>query len=141
MTPAACVAAPITHLVSVEVIESLVSTSRKWATVAVVWIEAVINVAVEIVGTVEPGTGSDKDASGEPLGPVIPVWSAVVRGVVVVPIRANRRCSDIDGDLGRCRARYAQQSSNQGWEAKEFPMAHKFLLTPLDKIESARLRK
>ena len=105
---AACVAAAYvtaarTHLVSMEVIEGLVSTSRKWTTVAVMWIEAVINVAVEFVGVVEPGTGSDEDASGEPLGPVVPVWSAVVRGVVEVAIRANRRCSDIDGDLGgRC---------------------------------------
>jgi hypothetical protein len=137
---AACVAAPVTHLVSVEVIEGLVSSSRKWTTVAMMWIEAVINVAVEVVGAVEPGAGSDEDASGEPLGPVVPVWSAAVRGVVEVAIRASRRCSDIDGDLGRCRARYAQQSGNQGGKDKEFPMAHKFLLTPLDKNRSERLR-
>jgi len=37
MTSAACVAAPITHLVSAEVIEGLVSSSRKWTTVAVMW--------------------------------------------------------------------------------------------------------
>jgi len=138
---AACVAAPITHLVSAEVIEGLVSTSRKWTTVAVMWIEAVIHVAVEVVGAMEPGAGSDKDTAAEPLRPVVPVWSAVVRGVVEVAIRANRRCSDIDGNLGGCRARDAQQSGNQGGKGKEFPMAHKFLLTPLDKTESDRLRK
>src|SRR5258707_15511148 len=99
---AACVTAATTHLVSMEVIEGLVSTSRKWTTVAVMWIEAVINVAVEVVGPVEPRAGSDEDAAGEPLGSVVPVWSAVVRGVVEVAIRANRRCSYIDGDLRGC---------------------------------------
>src|SRR5260370_28665594 len=101
MTSAACVAAsvaaPITHLISVEVIEGPVSTSRKWTTVAVMWIEAAINVAVEVVAAVEPGAGSDEDASGEPLGPLLPGLSAVVGGAIVVPIRANRRCSDIHG--------------------------------------------
>jgi hypothetical protein len=60
MTSAADVAAPITHLISVEVIEGLVSTSRKWTTVSVMWIEAIINVGVEIVGAMEPRAGSDK---------------------------------------------------------------------------------
>jgi hypothetical protein len=86
MTSAACVPAPITHLVSVKVIESPVSLSRKWATVAVMWIEAVIYVAAEAVWAVESGAGSDEDASGEPLGPVVPVWSAAIRDVVEVAI-------------------------------------------------------
>jgi hypothetical protein len=141
MTSAACVPAPITHLVSVEVIESPVSLSRKWATVAVMWIEAVIYVAVEAVWAMEPGAGSDEDASAEPLGPVVTVWSAAIRDVVEVAIWANRCCSDIDRDPGRCRARYAQQSGNQGGKDEDFPTAHKFLLTPLDKNESARLHK
>src|SRR6266481_5956070 len=132
MTSAACVAVPITHLVSAEVIEGFVSTSRKWTTVAMMWIEAVIHVAVEIVGAMEPGSRSNKDTAGEPLGPVVPVWSAVVRGSVEIAIRANRRRSDIDGNLGGCRVRDAHESGNQGGKGKEFPMAHNFLLTPLD---------
>jgi hypothetical protein len=38
------VGASITHLVSVEVIEGRLSTLRMWTNVAVMWIEAVINV-------------------------------------------------------------------------------------------------
>jgi hypothetical protein len=45
-----CMAASITHLVSVDVIEGLVSAFRMWTNVAVMRIEAVINMAVEIVG-------------------------------------------------------------------------------------------
>jgi hypothetical protein len=122
---AAYVTAATTHLVSMEVIEGLVSTSRKWTTVAVMWIEAVINVAMEVVGAMEPGAGSDEDAAAEPLGPVVAVGSAAVRGVIEVAIWANRRCPDVDGDLGRCRLRDAQQSSNQNGNGNKFPTGHK----------------
>jgi len=124
------VAASITHFVSVEVIKGLVSTVRMWTNIAVMRIEAVINVAVEVAGAAEPRAGSDEHAAAEPLGPVIPVWRAVVRGEVVVAIRANRFCSDIDRDLSGCRARNAQQSDNQGRKGKEFPIAHVVLLVP-----------
>jgi hypothetical protein len=106
----ACVAAPITHLVSVEMIKGLVSTFRMWTSVAAMRIETVINVSVEVVAAVEPRAGSDEHATAEPLGPVVPVWGAVVWGEIVVAIRANRFCSDIDGDLCMCRARNAQQN-------------------------------
>jgi hypothetical protein len=56
----ACVAAPITHLVSVEVIKGLVSPVGMWTNVAVMWIETVINVTLEVVGAVEPRAGSDE---------------------------------------------------------------------------------
>jgi hypothetical protein len=97
-----CVAAPITHLVSVEVIKGLVSTFRMWTSVAVMWIETVINVAVEVVGAVEPRTDSDEHAAVKPLGPVVSVRRAAVWGEIVVAIRASRFCSDIDRDLRRC---------------------------------------
>ena len=43
MSAAASVAASITHLVSAEMIEGLISTLRMWASVAVMRIEVVIN--------------------------------------------------------------------------------------------------
>ena len=114
------VAAPITHLVSVEVIKGLVSTLRMWTSVAVMRIETVVNVAIEVVGAVEPRASSDEHAAAEPLGPVVPVWRAVVWSEIVVTIRASRFYSHIDRDLRRCRARNAQQSHNQGWKCKKF---------------------
>jgi hypothetical protein len=114
----------------VKVIEGLVSTRRSWTSVAVIWIEAVINVALEVVGAVEPRAGSDEHATAESLGPVVPVWGAVVRSEIVVAIRANRFCSDINSDLSRCRARNAQQSRNQDRKGKEFRIGHEFLVTP-----------
>ena len=96
MTSAACVAASITHFVSVEMIEGLFSRRRMWTSVAVMWIEAVINVAAELVRAMEPWATSDEHTAVEPLGPVVPIWGAFVWGVVVVAIRATRLWSDID---------------------------------------------
>jgi hypothetical protein len=126
MFSAARMAASVTHLVSVKVIEGFVSTFRCWTSIAVMWIEAVIHVAVEPVGSVEPGASPDEHAAGEPLGPVVPVWSAVVWGVVIITIRATRLCSDIDRDLGGCGARAVRQSRKQDGKSKEFPIMHKF---------------
>src|SRR5438093_11804008 len=109
----ASAAASITHLVSVEVIEGPLSRLRMWTNVAVMWIEAVINVAAEVVGAAEPRAGSDEHAAGEPLGTIVPIWGAVVWGEVVVAIRASRLWSDIDGDLGGCRARHGQRRGNE----------------------------
>jgi len=120
MASAFSVAASITHLVSAEVIKGLFSTLRMWTTVAVMWIEPVINVAAEVMGAVEPRAGSDEPAAVKPLGTVVPIWGAVVWGGVVVAIRASRLCSDIDGDLSRCRARNAQRSGNQDGKGKDF---------------------
>jgi hypothetical protein len=64
VTFAAYVAAPTAHLVSVKVIESLVSPGRMWTNVTVMRIEAVINVATEVAWAVEPGTGSDEHRMG-----------------------------------------------------------------------------
>jgi hypothetical protein len=114
----------------VEVIEGLVSTVRMWTSVAVMWIETVIDVAVKVARTVEPRAGSDEHAAVEPLGPIISIWGTVVRGEVIVAIRTLRLWSDIDGDLGGCRPRNAQQSGNQDRDGKKFPVAHVFLLIP-----------
>jgi hypothetical protein len=99
-------AAPITHLVTAEMIECLISMFRMWTSVAVMWIEAIINMAAELVGAVEPGTGSDEHATVEPLGSVISIGGAVIWGEIIKAIRANRLWSDINGDLGRSRPRY-----------------------------------
>jgi hypothetical protein len=104
---AARMAAAITHLVTVEMIEGLISMFGMWTSVAVMWIKAIINVAAELVGAVEPGTGSDEQATVEPLGSVVSIWGAVIWGEVVKAIRANWLWSDIDGYLSRCRPRYA----------------------------------
>jgi hypothetical protein len=110
---AAHVAAPITHLVSVEVIEGPVTMLGNWTAVAVMWVEAVVHVPLEVVRAMEPGAGSDKDTAAEPLRPVVPVRGAAIRGVVEVTVWAGRRHSDIDCDSSRCWTRDTQDSNCQ----------------------------
>jgi hypothetical protein len=121
--------ASVAHFISVEMIKGLLATFRMWTSVAMLRIEAVVYVTVEVVGTVEPRADSDEHAAVKPLGPVVPVWRAAVWFEIVVAIRASRFCSDIDRNLRRCRARNAQQSRNQGSKGKQFTIAHEFLLT------------
>ena len=82
-----------------EVAERVLSAIRQRASVAVMGIKAVIDVAVEAVRTMEPGASSDEYATAEPLGPVVPVRSAVVWRVVVVAIRARGFGANVDRDL------------------------------------------
>jgi hypothetical protein len=133
------VAASITHLVSVKVIEGPVSALRVWASIAVMWIEAVINVAMKVMRTVKPGAGSDEHATREPLGPIVAVRGAVVRGKVVIAIRSDWFWSDIHRDLCACGARNAQQSGNQRRKGKKFPITHVFLLIPKKATELTKL--
>jgi hypothetical protein len=128
MASAHSVAASIPLFVPVEMIEGLISTFRMRTSIAVMRVEAIINVAVEVMPTMEPGAGSDEHAAVEPLGPVVTVRSAVVWREVVVAIRARRCWSDIDRDLRGCRARNAQHSGNQDGKNKKLPIAHVFLL-------------
>jgi hypothetical protein len=120
-------AASITHLVSVEMIEGPVSTFRMRTSVAVMWIEAVINVAVKVLRPMKPGAGSDEHPAAEPLGPIVSIRGAGVWGVIVVTIRTRWRWSDIDRDLSACRVRKAQQGGDHGGKGNDFQMAHVFL--------------
>jgi hypothetical protein len=114
------VPASITHFVSVEMVERLVSAFRMWTGVALMKIETVINVTMEVVRTVEPRAGSDEYATTEPLGPVVSVRSAVLWRVVVVAIRARRFGADVDRYLRGCRTRNAGQSGEHNGEGKNF---------------------
>ena len=54
-------------------------------------IEAAIHVCVETHWAVEPGSRADEDSTHKPLRPVITEGRAVIGGVVVVPVRTDRR--------------------------------------------------
>jgi hypothetical protein len=77
------VAAAIAIRFAVEAVEVVFRSmigpvSRVRTVVTVVRVEVLVYPAVEAVGTVEPGTGSDKDAIGKPLRAVVAVGRAVI---------------------------------------------------------------
>jgi hypothetical protein len=92
----AYVAMSVVCFVGVEVVEPLVAMLGHWSVIAVTGIVAVIDVAVETVGTVEPGTGADEESPGEPIRAVVAVRRAIIRCVIKISIGTDRRDSDID---------------------------------------------
>ena len=78
MGSGAYVTSAITRLISLEVVEGFRSTLRQWSVVAVMGIEAIVDMAVKAMRAVEPGTGSNKHAANKPIGPVIAVGRAVI---------------------------------------------------------------
>jgi hypothetical protein len=95
----AYVAPPVARLICVEVIEVPFAARRQRSGVTVTRIVAVIDVAVEAMRTVKPGTCSYEETAVEPIRSVIAVWRAVIGRKFVVPVRASRFRSDVNGDL------------------------------------------
>jgi hypothetical protein len=91
-------AVTVAGFVAVEVLERGRAALRKRTVVAVVRVEAVIYVAVKAVRTVEPGAGTEKDATDEPVRSVVAVGRAVIRRVVEVTIGADGGRAKVDAD-------------------------------------------
>ena len=130
MPGGAYVAAAVARFVSMEVVERLFSAPGEWAMIAVMWVVAVIDVAIEAARAVKPGTGSDKQAPCEPVRAVVAVGRAIIRSVVEVAIGANGRPtnSDANGNLGMGRGRKSEKRNCESCESKEFCLDHGFLL-------------
>jgi hypothetical protein len=91
---------PVPRLVRVEMVESLFSAPRQRTVVAMMGVKAVVDVAVKAGAAVEPGASPNKQPPDKPVGPIVPVGSAVIRGIVEVTIRTDRRNADFDSNLG-----------------------------------------
>jgi hypothetical protein len=104
MTSIAYVATPVPCFVSLEVIEACGTALRQWSSVTVMGIKAIVDVAVKSAMAAEPWASSNKDPAGKPVGTVVAVRSAVIRGIVEVPVRTHGSRSDVDADghLGSC---------------------------------------
>jgi hypothetical protein len=103
----ACVAASVTHLVSMKVFgvampsfAGFFAVVWKSAMVAVIGMEMVIDMAAKVGRTVKPGAGTNEDSTAKPLGAVIAIGGAAVRGGIVVAVGAFRRDANVDADLG-----------------------------------------
>lgn len=101
MVSMAYVAMPIPRLISLEVIERPGPALGQRTVVAIVRVEAVVDMAVKAGMAVEPWAGSKEDSANKPVGPVVAIGSAVVRGIVEVSVGAHGFHSDTDGNLGR----------------------------------------
>jgi hypothetical protein len=64
--------------------------------VSVLYVEVIIDIAAESLGTVEPRSRSNKDAAGEPLRPIVSIRRTRIWSVVVVTVRTDGSRSDAD---------------------------------------------
>jgi hypothetical protein len=138
MAGVAYVALPIPRFIPLEVVEPLRPALRERSGVTVARVIAVVDVAVKAAMAVEPGAGSDKHIAHEPIGPVVAVGSAVIGGIVEVPVRAYGRpaYADTDGNLGRRvgwrREGTGQHENGESCESKDFNFEHVFSLIRLE---------
>jgi hypothetical protein len=116
----------IAGFVGLEVVEGLGTALRHWTCVSVAWIVAIVDVTVEAAVAVVPGTGTDEDSAGEPVGTVVAVRGAGVWGVVKVPVGAYGRRSDADGDLSGCYGDTAHESNCEGRKSQRLAYRHIF---------------
>jgi hypothetical protein len=102
-----CVAASIAHFVWFEMgnlIDTLsrlgfVATVWLWAVIAVLRMETIIDVAMEVGWTMKPRARANEDASRKPFRAVIAIGGAIVRWNVIVTVGAFRGNTDVDAYL------------------------------------------
>ena len=132
---AACMTAAVAGLVGMEFFgvtipsgARLVARVRIVAFVAMVRVEAVVDMAVEVSGAMEPWSGSDEGAAGEPLGAVVAVGGAAIGLDVVVAVRAGWRDTNGYADLGLGLGRgcYKETQTSDCRYCKDFQTAHCF---------------
>ena len=71
-----------------------------WPFIAMLRVEAIVYVPVELGWAMEPGSGANENAAGKPFRSVISRGSARIRSNVIVSIGTLRRHTDVNGDLG-----------------------------------------
>lgn len=123
------VAPPVACLIWLEMVEGSYATFRKRPMISTPRIVPVVYVAVESTWPVEPRTRPDEYVAYEPIGPIISVRRAVVRGVIEVAVWAvwrrpygDRNLCWRNGNAGQ------QQSCNRRHQENGFEPEHRVLL-------------
>jgi hypothetical protein len=114
----------ISCFVRVKVIERALSTFRDWSYITVMRIVAVIDVAVKVMATMEPGTGSDENTVNEPIRSIIAIGSTAIRLVVKVSVWAHRSRANVNRNLSGCHGHAAHQRNGESRESKRLPSGH-----------------
>ena len=118
----------VMHGLAVElrpVLRRMLAASRVSTTIAPAVIEIVIHMAVESIPPMKPRTGPDEQAARIPFRAVIAVWSAVVRGLFVISVRAFWCSADLNANLrGSSICREQQQAGGNRHPCKNPEFLH-----------------
>jgi hypothetical protein len=126
------IAPSVAGLVAVEVVERPFAACRQGSVISIVWVKAVVDVAVEAMMAVEPWSSSKKHSADKPVGPIVAVRSAVERSIVEVSVGADGLHSNADGDLCRPQGGTAEQCNREGRESENFSVRHSLSLLRLE---------
>jgi hypothetical protein len=102
------VASPVALLISLEMPGRSASASgafvifRYAAIVAVLRIEAIIYMAMKVIGTTKPRTDAYEGASAKPLWAIVSIGRAAIGSVVIVAVGTCGGNPDADTQLGLC---------------------------------------
>jgi hypothetical protein len=88
-------AASVSCLIGLKVIEWFGAAARHWPGVSVVRVKAVIHVTMEAYRSMEPRPSSKEHATGKPVRPIVPIGSAIIGRVIEISIRTNRSRTNI----------------------------------------------
>jgi hypothetical protein len=91
----------VSRFVTMEVVKRRFSARRHRSLIAAAWIVAVIDVTVETLGAVEPRTRANENSAHKPVRAVVTVGGTIIRSVVKVTVRTDRRHPDANGNLSR----------------------------------------
>ncbi len=93
-------------------------------------VEMMIDMPVEMISPMEPWADPDKYTAREPLRPIVAVWRAVVRGDLVISVRANGRFANAYRNLrGSTMGSNYKQARSESHQRKISHWFHKFTLS------------
>jgi hypothetical protein len=144
---AAYMTTAVAYLIAVEVLIVFdvilrpggLATGRVWAVISVLGMIVVIDVAIEVVGAVKPGTRADEDPAGKPFGTVVTVRGTPIGSSFIVAVWAVGSRPNVDAylSLGFRSCKCEAESSNCGC-GENFSSVHFSPLPCLEQSEGAR---
>jgi hypothetical protein len=107
--------------------DRMLSPPRHRSVIAMTVIEVMIDMAIEMIGAMEPRSSSNEHTARKPFRTVISVRRAVVRRNFVVAVRAYRRRTDLNCNLCVCRSLIRggkKQAGRKRSQTKTFQHSH-----------------
>jgi hypothetical protein len=88
--------------VALEAVERVFPAFWQGSMIAVVRIEALVDMAIKPMRPVEPGAGPDKYPSSEPIRAIVAIGRTVIRSIREIAVGAHWSHPDVDRHLCRC---------------------------------------